>query len=122
MAEENTHPEYDEVMNLYNILRQHGHEKDAKDVMTEIEGKYSKGTSAPPEEIKAGLESKLREHGIKIPKNTPNIQQQSELESKAKVHPATSVFERIGSLFSKPAVAASATALLLLYLGLPPVY
>ena len=47
--------------------------------------------------------------------------QESGLESKVKAQPS-SVFERIGSLFSKPAVAASATALLLLYLGLPPVY
>ena len=47
--------------------------------------------------------------------------QEGGLESKITAHPS-SVFERIGSLFSKPAVAASATALLLLYLGLPPVY
>lgn len=119
MAEENTHPEYDEVMNLYNRLRQHGYEQDAKDVMAKIEGKYLKGTSAPPEEIKAGLEAKLEEHGIKIPALTSKGQSGLEQKAIQKKSGFASFFESVGKAFSQPYVATATTiasAILLFYI------
>ncbi len=119
MAEENTHTEYNEVMNLYNILRQHGYEKDAKDVMTEIKGKYSEGTYAPPEEIKVGLEAKLEEHGIKIPALTSKEQRGLEQKAIQKKGGFASLAESIGGIFSQPyirPVATAASVLLLFYI------
>lgn len=119
MVEENTHPEYDEVMDLYDRLRQHGYERDAKDVMTRIAGKYPEGTSAPPEEIKAGLEAKLKEYGIKTPALTSK--EQGGLEQKAiqKKGGFDSLAERVGKVFSQPYVAtaaAVASVILLFYI------
>lgn len=119
MAEENTHPEYDQVMNLYNILRQHGYEEDAQNVMAEIAGKYPKGTSAPPEEVKAGLEAKLEGHGIKIPALTSKEQRGLEQKSIQKKGGFASLVERVGEVFSQPYIAPVATVasvLLLLYI------
>lgn len=56
--------DYADVMSMYNQLKDAGHESKAKAVMDKIASRYPKGTSAPPEEIKKGLEAIVKSsHG-----------------------------------------------------------
>ncbi|MBI2652485.1 hypothetical protein HYX00_03375 [Candidatus Woesearchaeota archaeon] len=97
---------YQPVIDFYGKLPQ-GKKDAANKILDDFKKRYKEG-EAPPEEMLSSLKALVSK-------------KEGGLESKIKAQPS-SVFERIGSFFSKPAVAASATALLLLYLGLPPLY
>lgn len=95
----------DQITSLYGQLKG-SHEKNAYQ-------KLFGGTKLPYEEAHSTLLNLLKQQ---------ETEQRGGLEAKVKTQQPASVLERIGSLFSRPSVAAGATALLLLYLGLPPTY
>jgi len=91
---------------------------DKKDAANKTLGDFTrryKQGEAPPEEMLSSLKALVS-------------RKEGGLEAKLKQEPRgafTSFFECVGKMFSNPGagpVAAGATALLLLYLGLPPAY
>ena len=110
-----TYPDeaYQPVMDFYGKLP-----SDKKDAANKILGdfvnRYKQG-EAPPEEMLSSLKAL-------VSKKEGGLEARLQQELKGVF---TSFFEGIGKMFSNPytgPVAAGATALLLLYLGLPPVY
>ena len=100
-----TKSQSDQITSLYGKLKG-SYEKNAYQ-------KIFGGTQLPYEEAHSTLLNLLKQQ---------ETEQRGGLEAKVKTQQSTSVLERMGSLFSRPSVAAGATALLLLYFGLPPIY
>ena len=120
--------DYSKVTELYKDFERRGYKSIADEAMREIAEKYNEKNergeyiqSAPPEEIKANMVNKLKEHQEKIRKgNVGNGLESKMQESKS---PFASLVERIGDMVSIPyfgPVAVGTAAALLL--GFPPYY
>ena len=98
---------YTPVMDYYKQLPEEL-KPQATNILSDFAKKYAQG-EAPPEEM-------LNRLKLLTSKKEGGLETKMHLESK---NTLSQLFEGVGRFFSNP-VAAGATALLLVYLGLPP--